>query len=458
MPLKVISPFDQKPVCELPWDNSERLEKKITAAREVFEGWHRMPLEERAIQVQRGLERFQNASETIARDLSRQMGKPIRQSRNEVKGFFERAEYMLSIAKEALSPDILPPKEGFHRRIEHAPLGVVLDIAAFNYPLLISVNVVVPALLAGNTVLLKSSPKTPLCGEQIAEAFGDLDPPNLVTHLVLTNSQTARLVQVPPIHHVAFPGSVPVGKQLYHQASQRIVGMGLELGGKDPAYVAGDADLPFAVENVIDGACYNAGQSCCAVERVYVHHTLYESFLERAKSILKGYRMGDPLDEDTTLGPLANRATLDLLEAQVKDALRRGARLLLGGRRVKGTAGNFFPPTLLADVPNDAKVMQEESFGPIVPVKSVADDDEALACMNDSRYGLTASVWTRSRERAERFARELEVGTVFQNRCDYLDPALPWSGAKESGLGATLSKYGFYHLTRRKAIHFRTNE
>lgn len=458
MPLKVINPYDQKPVCELPWDNSERLEQKITAAREVYAGWHRMPLEERAIQVQRGLDRFRNASEKIARDLTLQMGKPIRQARAEVKTFFERAEHMLAIAKEALAPDILPRKEGFHRRIEHAPLGVVLNIAAFNYPLLISVNVVVPALLAGNTVLLKHSPKTPLCGEQIAEAFGDLDPPNLVSHLVLTNNQTARLVQDPRIDYIAFTGSVPVGSSLYRLAAQRIVDIGLELGGKDPAYVAGDADLPFAVENVVDGACYNAGQSCCAVERVYVHHTLYESFLGRAKAVLESYRTGDPLDEATTLGPLANRANLGLLEDQVKDAVRRGARLILGGTRVKGTRGNFFPPTLLADVPNDAKVMQEESFGPIVPVKAVADDDEALACMNDSRYGLTASIWTRSRERAERFARELTAGTVYQNRCDYLDPALPWTGARESGLGSTLSRYGFYHLTRRKSIHFRTNE
>jgi acyl-CoA reductase-like NAD-dependent aldehyde dehydrogenase len=458
MPLKVINPYDQKPLCELPWDNDERLEKKIIAAGEVYAGWHRMALEERAIQVRRGLERFRNASETVARDLSKQMGKPIRQARNEVKGFFERAEYMLSIAKEALSPDILPAKEGFHRRIEHAPLGLVLDIAAFNYPLLISVNVIVPALLAGNTVLLKQSPKTPLCGEQLAEAFGDLDPPHLVTHLILSNSQTSRLVQDPRINYIAFTGSVPVGKYLYRQASQRIVDMGLELGGKDPAYVAGDADLAFAAENVIDGACYNAGQSCCAVERVYVHHTLYDSFLERAKSLLEAYRMGDPLEESTTLGPLADRAALGRLEDQVKDAVKRGARLLLGGKRLKGSSGNFFPPTLLADVPNDAKVMQEESFGPIVPVKSVADDEEALACMNESRYGLSASIWTRSRERAERFARELEVGTVYQNRCDYLDPALPWSGARESGIGSTLSRYGFYHLTRRKAIHFRTNE
>jgi acyl-CoA reductase-like NAD-dependent aldehyde dehydrogenase len=234
-----------------------------------------------------------------------------------------------------------------------------------------------------------------------------------------------------------------------------VVDCGLELGGKDPAYVAEDADLPFAVENIIDGACYNAGQSCCAVERVYVQRRRYDEFLERAKALLERYRIGDPIEEGTTLGPLAIRASLDFLEGQVADALRRGAKLLLGGKRVPNIAGNFFPPTLLAGAPNDAEVMQEESFGPIVPVLAVSDDDEALRLIQQTRYGLTASIWTSDRERAERFAREIDAGTIYQNRCDYLEPALPWTGARDSGIGSTLSRYGFYHLTRRKGIHFR---
>ncbi len=386
------------------------------------------------------------------------MGKPLSQARNEVKAFFHRAEQMLSIAKETLSPEILPAKPGFHLRIEHAPLGVVYNIAPWNYPLLTAVNVVVPALLAGNAVLLKHSPLTPLIGRHFESAFAEGDPPNLVTSLILTDPQASRLISDPRINYVAFTGSVATGAKVYQQAAKRLIDAGLELGGKDPAYVAADADLDFAVENIIDGACYNAGQSCCAVERVYVHRTLYRAFLDRAKSVLEQYRFGDPLDEKTTMGPLARREAVPFLENQVKEAVRRKSRLLLGGKRVKGALGNFFPPTLLADVPNNAKAMQEESFGPLVPVMPVADDAEALARMNDSRYGLTASIWTSDRMRAELFARELEAGTVFQNRCDYLDPALPWTGTKESGIGSTLSPYGFYHLTRRKGIHFKTGK
>ncbi len=456
MSLKVVNPYNQEIVCELSYDEGAQLDDKIDAARHAYERWRRLSVADRSRRVAEGLERFRNNAEAIARDITLQMGKPLRQSRREVHTFFGRAEYMRSIAEESLAPDILPAKEGFHRRIEHTPLGVVLCIAAWNYPLLIPVNVVVPALLAGNTVLLKHSAKTPLCGQHFEEAFGNLEPAGLVKNLVLSHEQTATLIGNPRINHVNFTGSVSGGHQIYRVAAQRFLDVGLELGGKDPAYVAEDADLDFTVENLIDGACYNAGQSCCAVERVYVHRGLYHDFLARAKTVMERYRLGDPLDEDTTLGPLASRPALDLLERRVEEAVQRGARLLLGGKRLEGTNGNFFPPTLLADVPNDAVVMQEETFGPIVPVMAVADDDEALTRMGDTRYGLTASVWTRSRERAERFAHALEAGTVYQNRCDYLDPALPWTGTRDSGKGTTLSRYGFYHLTRRKSIHFRT--
>jgi acyl-CoA reductase-like NAD-dependent aldehyde dehydrogenase len=385
------------------------------------------------------------------------MGKPIREARREVQTFFERAEHMLSIAPATLAPEVLPEKDGLHRRIEHAPLGVVLDIAAWNYPLLIPVNVVVPALLAGNTVLLKHSARTPLCGGHFARALGDPELPGVMASLEIDHDRTAALVADPrAVDYVAFTGSVAGGQAVYRQAASRVLDVGLELGGKDPAYVAADADLAFAAENVVDGACYNAGQSCCAVERVYVHRRVHDEFVDRARSVLQAYRLGDPLEEQTTMGPLASRAALDTLEGQVDDAVRRGARLLLGGRRVPDMRGNFFPPTLLADVPNEAEVMQEESFGPLLPLRAVDDDAEALRLMNDTRYGLTASVWTSDRERAEQFAAELRAGTIYQNRCDYLDPALPWTGVGDSGKGSTLSPYGFYHLTRRRSVHFRS--
>ncbi len=317
------------------------------------------------------------------------------------------------------------------------------------------VNVVVPALLAGNTVLLKHSPRTPLCGLRFERAFASTSPPGLMQSLTLGHPHIAALIDGGGVDHVAFTGSVEGGRAVYQVAARRLIGVGLELGGKDPAYVAEDADLDFTAENVVDGACYNAGQSCCAVERVYVHRRVYPEFLERARAVMERYRMGNPLDGETDLGPLAIRGTLDLLERQVEDALAGGARLLLGGKRVPGTPGNFFPPTLLADVPNDRLIMQEESFGPVLPALAVSGDEEALRLMNQSRFGLTASVWTKDLGRAERLARDIRAGTIFKDRCDYLDPALPWTGWGESGFGSTLASHGFHHLTRLKSIHFR---
>jgi acyl-CoA reductase-like NAD-dependent aldehyde dehydrogenase len=318
----------------------------------------------------------------------------------------------------------------------------------------VPVNVVVPALAAGNAVVLKHSPKSPAAGEHFARALASLSEA-VFQNVLVPDERAGALLADERVDHVCFTGSVRTGRSVYQTASARLIGVGLELGGKDPAYVAEDADLAFAAENVVDGACYNAGQSCCAVERAYVHQALYPAFLERATELMQAYRLGDPLDEATTMGPLVDRAARDKLEAHVADALARGARLLTGGRRPGGLAGFFYEPTLLADVPDEALVMREETFGPVLPVRAVRDDDEALAAMNASRYGLTASIWTRDATRAERFVRELEAGTVFQNRCDYLDPSLPWTGWKESGLGSTLSRHGFLHLTRRKSVHRR---
>jgi acyl-CoA reductase-like NAD-dependent aldehyde dehydrogenase len=456
MGLKVINPYDQSLVCELAQDDRAALERKLAEAARAYEVWHKLPLDRRIKEVKKGLAKFRRASEEIAHDITLQMGKPIVQARREVETFFERAEYMVSIAKRTLSPEALPAKKGFIRRIEHESLGIVLNIAAWNYPLLIPANVVIPALLAGNVVLLKHSALTPLSGQAFEKAFGELDPSHLVTNLILTHSDTERLILDQRIKQVAFTGSVDGGHKIYRLAANRFVEVGLELGGKDPAYIASDADLDFAVSNVVDGACYNAGQCCCAVERVYVHRKLYGPFLEKAAYLLADYKLGNPMNEKITMGPLANRSALDELEEKIAEAQSLGARLIMGGERLQRSSGNFFPPTLLANVVNHARVMQEESFAPILPVHPVDDDAEALVRMNDTAFGLTASVWTKSRKRAEFFAKELDAGTVYQNRCDYLDPALPWTGARDSGKGSTLSKYGFYQLTRRKSIHFRT--
>lgn len=413
-----------------------------------------VPLAERIAAVRSGLDYFRTHGDDIAADITAQMGKPITEARSEIKGLFERAEHMLAIAEESLAPEILPPKENLYRRIERAPLGVVLTIAAWNYPLLIAVNGVVPALVAGNSLLLKHSARTPLCGEHFQEAFGHLS--GLVSNLVLSHDQTKALIQDPRIDHVVFTGSVEGGRRVHQAAAGRFIDVGLELGGKDPAYVAEDADLVFTVANVVAGALYNAGQSCCAIERVYVHRSLYDDFIEKAADALARYQPGDPMDPGTTLGPLANRSARGVLDYQVKDALQKGARLVSGGGPLEGSPGNFYRPTLLVDVASDADVMRKESFGPLLPVRAVDSAAQALAEMNDSRYGLTASVWTRSRDRAEWFAARLQAGTIYQNRCDYLDPGLPWTGVKDSGRGSSLSRYGYYALTRPKSIHFRT--
>jgi acyl-CoA reductase-like NAD-dependent aldehyde dehydrogenase len=455
--VKLINPYDQTLIREIPHDTAAAVEQALDRAWQAFRQWREFSLEQRTERVERALRKLKQNGDAIARDVTLQMGKPLSQARGELDTLLDRARQSIEDAPAALAPDLLPEKAGFVRRIAHEPLGVVLNIAAWNYPLVIPINVIVPALLAGNVILLKHSHSTLLTGQALEDAFAAADLPGLVTNLVIDHQQTARLIGDRRIAHVAFTGSVGGGRQIYRAvAADRFIDVGLELGGKDPAYVAADADLNFAAVNLVDGACYNAGQSCCAIERVYVHHDLYEPFLAKVSAALSEYRLGDPLEEATTMGPLARQRGLEELQQQVDDAVARGGQLLLGGKRVPDTEGNFYPPTLVAGAANDARIMQEESFGPLLPVAPVQDDDEAIRRMNDSPFGLTASVWTADVERAERFADRLQAGTIFQNRCDYLDPMLPWTGWGDSGKGSTLSRFGFYHLTRRKSIHLRT--
>ncbi len=452
--LTVINPYNQQSLASLPYDNASNIEKKINALNESFTIWQAMTLTDRIAIIKQGLTYFQENKTTIAKDISLAMGKPITQSLNEINGFFERANYCIEIASNVLAPNIVPEKPGFIRRIEHVPLGIIFNIAAWNYPLLIPVNIVIPALLSGNVVLLKHSAKTALIGQHFHQAFGHLEIKNLLIDIIVDHNTTTKIIQDNRIAHVAFTGSVPGGREIYQAvATSRFIDVGLELGGNDPAYISDDVYLDAAVTNVVDGACYNAGQSCCAVERVYVHEKYYDEFLQRALSLLQQYQYGDPLQETTTMGPLASRQALNELEHQVSDALKHSATLLTGGKRLD-TEGNFFPATLLSNVDQQSVIMQEESFGPVLPVLKVKNHEQALKYMNDSCYGLTASIWTNDNHLAEYFAQQLNAGTVFQNRCDYLDPALPWTGYLDSGKGSSLSAYGFYSLTKRKSIHF----
>ncbi len=455
--LTVDNPFTGDVACTVTLADPETVNATLDRAQRAARDFRRSKVDDRVTLCERALQAMEARASEIAQDISRMMGKPLSQATNEVKGMAHRARHMMQIAPACLSDIIIAPKDKFERRIAREPLGTVLDLPAWNYPLLTAVNGIIPAILAGNAVIVKHSPRSPLCGEHFQRAFEAAGAPkHLVQSLHCDHPTSEAIVGDPRVDHVLFTGSVFGGHRIQAAASKRFLHVGLELGGNDPAYVSEDCDLEKAVESIVDGACYNAGQSCCAVERVYVHTSLYAKFLELAEPLVRAYVMGDPMESTTTLGPIAQPYHVAELEALVSDAKARGARVLSGGAKaaVHGK-GRFFQATLLADVPDAAELMKKESFGPLVPVAAVASDEEALAKMNDSALGLTASIWTRDRDRAARMARDLEFGTVLMNRCDALDPALPWTGVKDSGRGVTLSQLAFDSLTRPKAIHFR---
>jgi acyl-CoA reductase-like NAD-dependent aldehyde dehydrogenase len=455
--LTVDNPFTLNLACEVPLAEWGEIDRVLEQARQGAAIAEALPLEQRKQLVERATAAMEARSEELSTEISRMMGKPVAQARGEVRTMAARARTMIELADRGLSPLDVPADDGIVRRVLKVPLGVVLDLPAWNYPLLTAVNAVVPAVLAGNAVIVKHSPRSPLCGAMFAEAFRSAGAdPRLVQALDCTHELTERMVGDKRVDHVVFTGSVHGGQRISQAAAGRFMQIGYELGGNDPAYVAEDADLTRSVESLVDGAMYNAGQSCCAVERVYVHARHYDAFVEASEALAKAYVLGDPLAAETTMGPIAQPYHVEELEGMVRDAVRAGARLVCGGggKQVDGR-GRFFAPTVLADVRDDARVMRDEQFGPILAVQRVGSDDEALARMNDSRYGLTASLWTRDRERAERFGARLRCGTVFMNRCDFVDPRLPWSGVGMSGRGHSLSVLGFDQLTRTRSLHFR---
>lgn len=455
--LTVDNPFSLDTACTLPLADWPDIDRVLTLAREGARLAEAMPLSERKALVERATAVMEQGAERITTDISRMMGKPIAEARGELRTMATRARTMIELADAGLSPIDAGGADDIERRILKVPLGVVLDLPAWNYPLLTAVNVIMPAVLAGNAVIVRHAPRTPLCGKMFADAFREAGAdPRLVQALDTSHELTERMVGDPRVDHVVFTGSVHGGQRVSQAAAGRFMHIGYELGGNDPAFVAEDGDVSRSISSLVDGAMYNAGQSCCAVERVYVHTRHYEAFIEGARSVAGSYVLGDPLSAETTMGPIAQPWHVAELEEMVRDARDRGAKVLCGGAKTTAEGrGRFFAPTVMVDVPSDARVMREEQFGPILAVQRVDSDEQALARMNDSKYGLTASVWTSDRERARRFGEQLRFGTVFMNRCDFVDPRLPWSGVRESGRGHSLSVLGFDQLVRTRSLHLK---
>ena len=446
-----VTPIDDEVFDERSYASAKQIDKTVARARQAASNLASSSLEQRMQICEQALKYFSNNKMQMAREISLQMGRPISYSPMEVDGAIARAEHMLSIARESLSPKIMPASNGCERYIERVPLGVVFVVAPWNYPYLTAINTIIPAILAGNAVILKHSAQTPLCGDRFAQAFSNYA--DCLQSICLDHSQVADLVAHPSIDFVAFTGSVSGGQAITRAAKNKFISLGLELGGKDPAYVRSDADLNFSVENIVDGAFFNSGQSCCAVERIYVHASIYADFVAAFSAKVRSYKVGDPFSCDTTLGPLVKSSAANYVRGQITAAVNSGAKALINNNRQ--LEGAYCAPQVLANVDHGMSIMSDETFGPAVGIMSVKDDLEAIDLMNDSEFGLTASVWSQDQAAAVNVLGNINTGTCFLNRCDYLDPALAWSGVKNSGNGCSLSEYGFLQLTRPKSFYLR---
>ncbi|MEM1149025.1 MAG: aldehyde dehydrogenase family protein [Pseudomonadota bacterium] len=452
--LKCVSPIDGSIYAERPSLSGVEAAATIAKARRAQEAWAQTPLDQRIATVMAGIAALGEMNDEIVPELAWQMGRPVRYG-GEFGGVNERASHMASIAETALAAIAASNDAQFHRYIRRLPHGVVFVIAPWNYPYMTSINSVVPALIAGNAVLLKTAEQTLLVGERLEQAFlaGGL-PQGLFQNVFLTHDVADALIGDNQFDFVSFTGSVAGGQAVERAAAGTFTGVSTELGGKDPGYVMEDADLDAAVDTLIDGAMFNSGQCCCGIERIYVHETLFADFVEKAVAIVQDYRLGNPLEAATTLGPMAHVRFAATARAQIEAAVTAGARTHISPFEADD-GGTYLSPQILTGVTHDMAVMREETFGPVVGIMPVTSDAEAIALMNDSSYGLTASLWTGDPERAVAIGDQIDTGTVFLNRADYLDPALCWTGCKQSGRGAGLSELGFHALTRPKSYHLK---
>jgi len=453
--LKISNPATGAPITEVAVDDADSVAEKMVRARVAQPRWAALPLAERQACIARFRAGVESGLETLAATLTAEVGKPIRQSRNELNGLLGRIDFFLAEVERATAAETVFADASVTERIGHDPLGVVANISAWNYPYFVGGNVFVPALLTGNAVLYKPSEYATLTGQHIARLLHHAGVPTDVFTTLVGTGETGGALLAQPVDGVFFTGSAGTGAKIAAAVGARMIRLQLELGGKDPTYVCDDANAVAAAESLADGAMYNTGQSCCSVERIYVHERIHDAFVDAFLATVRGFRIGDPTDEATYIGAITRAPQLQVLEDQVADAIAKGARLQTGGHRI-AQAGNWFAPTVFTEVDHTMAVMRDESFGPIIGIQRVRDDAEALTLMNDTRYGLTAGVYTPDAARAEAILARVNAGTVYWNCCDRVSPRLPWSGHGDSGVGVTLSTYGIQTFTRPRAWHLRT--
>ncbi len=454
--MKIVNPATGALLADLVADSSADVRAKFERARTAQPRWAALPIRKRLAALTRFRDLLVERGPELARTLTHEVGKPIRQSRNELAGLVARLAFFLAETERTLRDEkvFADAEGGLEERIGHDPLGVIANISAWNYPYFVGGNVFVPALAAGNAVLYKPSEYATLTGMHIANMMHQAGVPDDVFALVIGDGKTGTALLRQPVDGVFFTGSYATGAKIAASTGSRMIKTQLELGGKDPIYVCDDVNVKAAAAAIADGAFYNTGQSCCAVERIYVHEGIYDAFVAAFVAEVKGFKVGDPLDESTYIGAITRPAQIAILQKQVADAKRKGAKLLVGGGVIRGR-GNWFAPTVLGDVDHSMLLMREESFGPIIGLQAVADDDAAVDLMNDSDYGLTAGVYSADEKRARRVLKQVHAGTVYWNCCDRVSPRLPWSGVKHSGIGLTLSTYGIQTFTRPKAWHLK---
>lgn len=455
-PIELISPVDGRVYATRTPLTPEAAKAVVSAAKAAQKAWAARPLAERIALVKAGVAKLNEMKAVVVEEIAWQMGRPARFG-GEFGGVNARTDYMSEIAAATLAPQMVEDSASFRRYIARDPVGVVFIVAPWNYPYLTTINTLVPALIAGNSVILKHSSQTMLVGERLAEAFHAAGiPADVFQNVVLDHATTEALIAARSFGFVNFTGSVAGGQAMERAAAGTFTPLGLELGGKDPGYVRADANLDAAVDTLMDGAMYNAGQCCCGIERIYVHESLYDAFVEKAVAWVKTLKLGNPFDPESTLGPMANKRFAKVVRDQISEAVAQGAKPLIDPALFpEDDGGAYLAPQILVNVDHSMRVMMEESFGPVVGIMKVNDDAEALRLMNDSPYGLTASIWTEDYDTAAKLGAQVETGTVFMNRADYLDPALCWTGCKDTGRGGSLSYLGFHSVTRPKSYHLK---